>query len=113
MPGCSEGKPKGDFIGTTRRSNDPVNKKRSEKKSEVGRSSKGSGHAKAYIIGESPMVEEYANLCATKGYDVLVQWNSPVKPAPDFGRASIRQTAVIPPDVSIGIELTNNDTAAK
>lgn len=113
MPGCSEGKPKGDFIGTTIRSNDPVKKKKSEKKSEVERSSKGSGRAKVCIVGDSPMVEEYAGLCAAKGYDVLVQWNSPGMPAQDFGQASIRQTAVIPPDVSVGIELTNNDRVVK
>jgi 3-hydroxybutyryl-CoA dehydrogenase len=90
-----------------------VKKKKAGKKSLVERSLKGSGHAKAYIVGESPMVEEYAILCAAKGYEVLVQWNVSMKSAPDFGQASIRQTAVIPVGVSVGIELTNNDPALK
>ncbi len=64
-----------------------------------------------YIMGESPLVEEFAELCASKGYGVTVAWNEP--PASGLKNELIRKSAAISPDTSIGIELTNTDLALK
>jgi len=65
-----------------------------------------SGQAVVYIIGDSPLVEEYARLCAGKGYTVIVQWNEPPKPTPKFDEDSIKIGKTIPSQASVGIELT-------
>jgi len=65
-----------------------------------------------YITGESPLVEEHAELCAEKGYDVFVQWN------PDEGRRlkggkKYRQSKIIPSRTTLALELTNADLDQK
>lgn len=76
---------------------------------------KTTGHttSKVYIIGESPMVEEYAELCASKGYDVLVAWNNPPEHKPKFNSDRIKSSATIPSTVSVGLELSNINLAQK
>jgi 3-hydroxybutyryl-CoA dehydrogenase len=80
-----------------------------DKKTETTRSQ----HSKLYIVGESPLVEEYAELCASKGYEVLVAWNDPPSTKPAFGSHPVRTSTSIPSTVSIGIELTNTDVDQK
>ena len=63
-----------------------------------------------FIAGETPLVEEYAEVCAGKGYEVFVQWNSPGKRTPS---KAYRQTSVIPAGTTLALELTNTDPAAK
>jgi 3-hydroxybutyryl-CoA dehydrogenase len=67
----------------------------------------------AYLIGESPLVEEYANLCAAKGYSVLVSWNRSGQPAEGVKRTFYRNSTVIPRKASVAIELTNTDIGTK
>jgi 3-hydroxybutyryl-CoA dehydrogenase len=71
----------------------------------------GSARAVVYIVGESPLVEEFASLCSSKGYDVCLQWNS--NASPKEREKSFRQTSVIPPNTSVALELTNTDIDAK
>ncbi len=69
--------------------------------------------ASVYIVGESPLVEEYAGLCAEKGFDVFLQWNTALQQLPTLSAKHIKRTSVIPKSVSVGLELTNTDTQAK
>jgi 3-hydroxybutyryl-CoA dehydrogenase len=69
--------------------------------------------SKVYIVGETPMVEEYAELCASRGYDVLVAWNEPSKIQHKFNSNFIKSSATIPTDISIGLELSNTNTEQK
>ena len=64
-------------------------------------------------MGESPLVEEYAELCASKGYNVEVAWNVPPVTKPKFGTPHIKVSATIAPDTSLGLELTNTDKERK
>ena len=68
---------------------------------------------RVYIVGDSPLVEEYAELCASKGYDVFVRWNKAPKPAPNFSTSSIRSAAAPVPRISVAIELSINDAVLK
>ena len=65
-----------------------------------------------YILGESPMVEEYAEVCSNHGYDVIVAWNSKPSSKPDL-KSGVKVSDSIPKHCSLGIELTNTDLAAK
>ena len=67
--------------------------------------------SQVYVIGESTMVEEYAELCASKGYGVTVALNEP--PASGFKHGSLRTSTVIAADTAVGIELTNSDLSQK
>jgi 3-hydroxybutyryl-CoA dehydrogenase len=69
--------------------------------------------SKVYITGESPMVEEYAELCASKGYEVLIAWNEAPRAKPKFSSDSVKPSSSIPSGVSIGIELSNTDAEQK
>lgn len=70
-------------------------------------------NAHVYIIGESPMVEEYAELCGSKGYTVTITWNQPPKSKPTFSSKSIRVSAIVPATASVTLELTNINIAQK
>jgi 3-hydroxybutyryl-CoA dehydrogenase len=72
-----------------------------------------SAKALVYVIGESPLVEQYAELCADHGYDVAVSWNNPLAQKPEFKSSSIKITHTIPAHSSLAIELTNIDFLAK
>jgi 3-hydroxybutyryl-CoA dehydrogenase len=69
--------------------------------------------SKVYIIGESPIVEEYAELCASKGYDVTIAWDTPHVARPKSELGAIKTSQTIPASVSVGIELTNTNCANK
>ncbi len=68
---------------------------------------------RVYLVGESPLVEQYARIIAEKEYEVFVQWNEG-RPA-DFAldRVHAQQTSVVPVYTSIAMELTNNDRTIK
>jgi 3-hydroxybutyryl-CoA dehydrogenase len=62
-----------------------------------------------YIVGESPMVEEMANVCSRRGYAVTVQWNSMEKRIVK----GLRRSNSIPAGTSVAIELTNTNPETK
>ncbi len=64
-----------------------------------------------YIIGESPLVEEYGMLCASKGYAVFVHWNE--RGAKTLVNKALKRTSVIPAKTSLALEFTNTDLEAK
>ncbi len=65
------------------------------------------------IMGESPMVEQYAELCAGHGYDVYVCWNKPHENKFVFKSNKIKIVKVIPKNISVTVELTNTDLLQK
>ncbi len=64
-----------------------------------------------YIMGESPLVEEYGTLCASKGYTVFVQWNE--QGTKTTVNKTLKRTSIIPAKTSLALELTNTDLVAK
>jgi 3-hydroxybutyryl-CoA dehydrogenase len=66
-----------------------------------------------FIIGESPMVEQYANICTAHGYDVCVTWNEYSERQLEFKSPRIKFSNIIPKSTSIAIELTNTDHLTK
>jgi 3-hydroxybutyryl-CoA dehydrogenase len=64
-----------------------------------------------YIVGESPLVEEYAECCAAHGFQVLVEWDTPQEHT--FSSSKIKHISKIPANVSIALELSNMDLVAK
>jgi 3-hydroxybutyryl-CoA dehydrogenase len=66
-----------------------------------------------FILGESPMVEQYAELCIAHGYDVYISWNEGLTQKPEFKSGHIKITNVIPANISLAIELTNIDLLGK
>jgi 3-hydroxybutyryl-CoA dehydrogenase len=72
-----------------------------------------SAKALVYLIGESPLVEQYAELCAGYGDDVSVTWNNPLVQQPEFKSSSINISHAIPAHTSLAIELTNIDLLTK
>ncbi len=83
--------------------------KRKRQRSEVNEQRSG-GRAILSIIGDSPLVEEYAELCSSKGYEVLVQWNSTGKREKARGYT---ESKVIPSGTTLALEVTNTDLEAK
>jgi 3-hydroxybutyryl-CoA dehydrogenase len=69
--------------------------------------------ARIFITGESPMVEQYAELCIAHGYDVYISWNERLAQNPKFKSDGIKITNIIPANTSLVIELTNIDLLAK
>jgi 3-hydroxybutyryl-CoA dehydrogenase len=70
-------------------------KKKKTRQTSVG----GGARAKVYIIGESPMVEQFAEVCSRHGYGVIVD--------------GTKQARSVPSDVSVALELTNIDLGRK
>jgi 3-hydroxybutyryl-CoA dehydrogenase len=68
---------------------------------------------RVFLVGESPLVEEYAKVCAAKGYLVFVKWNRAPSPLPSFSSTAIRRTTVLPRETAVAIELTNGDRERK
>lgn len=82
-------------------------------KRKLSRKKKVDTRAKLFIVGESPLVEEYAKLCAAHGYAVAVQWNE-AKRKSSFDKSSGIVRANVPPaNTSLAIELTNTDVDQK
>jgi hypothetical protein len=69
--------------------------------------------ARIFLTGESPMVEQYAELCSAHGYDVYISWNERLAKNPEFKSDGIKITNSIPANTSLVIELTNIDPLAK
>lgn len=65
------------------------------------------------LLGESPLVEEYAELCAAKGYRVFILWNKDPSRRLSFSSPSIQRTSTIPTKTSLALELTNGDREQK
>src|SRR3989304_2362216 len=89
-------------------------KRKSDQRSAVSGQTSG-GRAGLSIIGDSPLVEEYAELCGSKGYDVVVVRDSKGKfpPTREQKSKAFRETGAIPPETSLALELTNTDLPAK
>jgi len=66
-----------------------------------------------YITGESPMVEQYAEICAMHGFNVCISWNEPPEQKPEFKSDNIKISNTIPADTSVTMELTNIDQFQK
>lgn len=66
-----------------------------------------------FVVGESPLVEEYAELCAANGYHVFIKWNKAPNTLPSFSSKTIQRTNTIPAKASVAIELTNGDRKQK
>jgi 3-hydroxybutyryl-CoA dehydrogenase len=68
---------------------------------------------RVYIIGESPLVEEYAEVCSSHGYNVTIAWNK--KPAQDAAikLPDVKINSAVPANISLAIELTNIDLNSK
>jgi 3-hydroxybutyryl-CoA dehydrogenase len=69
--------------------------------------------AVVYVLGESPMVEEFIGLCSLHGYAVVYDLNGKAQVPGDFGSSKVRQSAKIPLNVSFALELTNIDLEKK
>ncbi|MBI3789066.1 MAG: hypothetical protein HY276_12530, partial [Ignavibacteriales bacterium] len=89
-----------------------MEKKKPEKKVKP-KSATNPTQAIVHIVGESPMVEEYAELCASRGYAVVIQWNEAPTPLPKFQSSAIKRSSTISRDTSVGIELTNTNAEQK
>lgn len=68
---------------------------------------------RVFLVGESPLVEEYAELCAGKGYLVFVKWNRAPNPLPSFSSKTIQRTNALPRETAVALELTNGDREQK
>lgn len=84
-----------------------------EKKRSAARSSARAGRPLAYLIGESPLVEEYAELCASRNYEVVVSWNPNSTPQGKPRLKQVRISANAPAKTSVALELTNTDIEHK
>lgn len=66
------------------------------------------------ILGESPLVEEYASLCLNKGFDVSLRFNADAaRNAHIKAPRGARKVARPPKNVNLAIELTNISLEAK
>lgn len=64
------------------------------------------------ILGESPLLEEYATLCAKKGFAVQVRSHSQEKSDPSRIEG-VRRVTKLPTAVDVALELTNVSLKAK
>ncbi len=66
------------------------------------------------ILGESPLVEEYASLCLNKGFDVSVRFNAAdLKGGPVKVPRGAHKVARPPKTVNLALELTNTSDELK
>ena len=66
-----------------------------------------------YLVGEAPMVEQYAEICIAHGYDVYASWNEPRTKEQNTLSAGITISSTVPENTSVAIELTNIDVLTK
>jgi len=59
------------------------------------------------------MVEEYAAVCRTHGYDVYISWNKKPARGSSIKPPDVKIVSTVPANISLAIELTNIDTVAK
>jgi len=69
--------------------------------------------ALVYILGDSPIVEEYIALCSSHGYVVLYDLEEKGQTKQSFDPRLVRKSAKIPSNVSFALELTNIDLEKK
>ncbi len=69
--------------------------------------------ALVYLVGEAPMVEQYAGICMAHGYNVCASWNEPLTKKQNPLSPGIIISSTIPENTSIAIELTNMDVLTK
>jgi 3-hydroxybutyryl-CoA dehydrogenase len=72
-----------------------------------------SDKALVYLLGEAPMVERYAEICITHGYNVCVSWNESPTEEQITLSPGIIISSTIPENTSVAIELTNIDVPTK
>jgi 3-hydroxybutyryl-CoA dehydrogenase len=65
-----------------------------------------------YIVGESPLVEEYALVCKLKRYQVITRLN-PGSVLVDGKKEKARKSSTIPAKTSLALEVTNCDLQQK
>jgi 3-hydroxybutyryl-CoA dehydrogenase len=84
-------------------------------KVEVPRSQENHKSEKAlvYLVGEVPMVEQYAEICIAYGYDVCVSWNESLAKKQNTFSSGIIISSTVPENISVAIELTNIDVLIK
>ncbi|MBM4161655.1 MAG: 3-hydroxybutyryl-CoA dehydrogenase [Ignavibacteria bacterium] len=87
--------------------------KRLEPQAGTRRRTDSSGRASIYIVGESPMVEEFAELCAGHGYQVHISWNETPESIPPLTSKKITRGRIIPSGTSLALELTTIDLDRK
>jgi 3-hydroxyacyl-CoA dehydrogenase len=92
-----------------------LTEKQDLQKVEVPRSQEGyqSDKALVYLVGEAPMVEQYAELCIAHGYDVCASWNEPLTKKQNTLSSGIKISSTVPENTSVAIELTNIDVLTK
>jgi 3-hydroxybutyryl-CoA dehydrogenase len=72
-----------------------------------------SNKALVYLVGEDPMVEQYAELCIAHGYNVCASWNKPFPEKQNILSSGIKISSTVPENTSVAIELTNIDILSK
>lgn len=72
-----------------------------------------SGRAIVYIVGDSPIVEEYVALCSSHGYAAIYDLDGKSQILQNIDTRLVRKSAQIPRDVSFALELTNIDPEKK
>jgi 3-hydroxyacyl-CoA dehydrogenase len=92
-----------------------LTEKQDLQKVEVPRSQEGyqSDKALVYLLGEAPMVEQYAELCIAHGYDVCASWNEPLTKKQNTLSSGVKISSTIPENTSVAIELTNIEVLTK
>jgi len=66
-----------------------------------------------YLVGDSPIVEEYIALCTSHGYVAVYNLDGTSQIPPHIDRKLARNSAQIPGSVSFALELTNIDLERK
>ena len=69
--------------------------------------------AVVYLLGESPMVEEYIALCSSHGYAVVYDLDGSGQVPRNIDPRLARKSSQIPSNVSFALELTNIDLENK
>jgi 3-hydroxybutyryl-CoA dehydrogenase len=69
--------------------------------------------ATVYVVGDSPIVEEYVALCSSHGYEVVYDLDEKSQITQSFDAKTVRKSAKIPGNVSFALELTNIDLQRK
>jgi len=66
-----------------------------------------------FLIGESPLVEQYAEICFASGYDVCASWNELPEKKQITLPFDFKISAAVPKNTSVAIELTNINISIK
>jgi 3-hydroxybutyryl-CoA dehydrogenase len=66
-----------------------------------------------YVVGDSPIVEEYVALCSSHGYAVVYYLDAKGQIPSNIDSRLVRKSSQIPRNVSFALELTNIDLEKK